>query len=295
MIIVNNLAAMQTMNQLDRNTKKANGFAKQLSSGERINSAGDGASDYAISEKMKVEIRALTQCSDNAKNGISMLDSASAAVDQQVNIMKKVRELAMKSANDTCTDQDRESLQNEVGQLLDQSEDIAQSTTFNGKELLNKAEFSREDKKFNALVPYRDNPNHEQVLQFPADKINTVSRDPGHTPGIGVPSGTYTAITTTPSNAYDFSAVLKGTALTAMPSLNTVVWDDAKAKYGRVEQDPLDLAFYVNSTAGKTLIEIQGITNAAFPAPAACINSSICTNNKSGSGKLRGAFSNTCL
>ena len=269
MIIVNNLLAMQTMNQLDRNKKKANGFAKQISSGERINSAGDGASDYAISEKMKGEIRALTQCSDNAKNGISMLDSASAAVDQQVNIMKQVRELAMQSSNDTCTDQDRESLQNEVGQLLDQSEHIAQSTTFNGKELLNKAELSREDKKFNASVPYRANPNHEQVLTFPTDKINTVSRDPGNTPGTGVPFGDYTAITTTPPNTYDFSAVVKGTALTAMPSINTVIWDDANGTYGRVEQDTTDHALYVNYTTGKTLIEIQGLKNGPFSAPAA--------------------------
>jgi len=268
MIIVNNLAAMETMNQLDRNKKKANGFAKQLSSGERINSAGDGASDYAISEKMKGEIRALTQCSDNAKNGISMLESASAAVDQQVNIMKKVRELAMKSANDTCTDQDRESLQDEVGQLLDQSEDIAQSTTFNGKALLNKAEFSREDKKFNASVPYRANPNHEQVLTFPTSTIVTMSAD-GKTTGTGVPFGDYTAITTTPSNTYDFSAVVKGTALTAMPSLNTVIWDDTNGTYGRVEQDATDHAFYVHSTAGKTLIEIQGLPNALYPAPTA--------------------------
>ncbi|MFA6849653.1 MAG: flagellin [Selenomonadaceae bacterium] len=268
MIIVNNLSAMQTMHQLDQNTKKAAGFAKQLSSGERINSAGDGASEYAISEKMKIEIRTFTQCSDNAKNGISMIDSASAAVDQQVNIMKKVRELAMKAANDTCTNQDRKILQTEVGQMLDQSEDIAQSTTFNGKPLLNKAKFSREDKNFNALVPYRDNPNHEQVLKFPSDTIATVSAD-GKTSGTGVPFGSYTAITTTPSNTYDFSAVVKGTALTAMPSVNTVIWDDARGTYGRVEQDTNDHAFYVNSTAGKTLIAIQGISNGLYAVPTA--------------------------
>ncbi len=264
MILVNNLSAMQTMHQLDRNTKKAAGFAKQLSSGERINSAGDGASEYSISEKMKIGIRTLSQCSDNAKNGISMLDSASAAVDQQVSIMKKVRELAMKSANDTCTNEDRKILQAEAGQLLDQSEDIAQSTTFNGKALLNQAEFSREDKKFNALVPYRDNPNHEQVLTFPADTIPTVSADVSHTSGLGVPMGLYVPITSSPVNTYDFSTVVKGTALTAMPSINDVVWDDARGTYGRVEQDALDHALYVNSSAGKTLISIQGVANSSY-------------------------------
>ena len=266
MILVNNLLAMQTMHQLDRNTKKAAGFAKQLSSGERINSAGDGASEYAISEKMKIGIRALSQCSDNAKNGISMLDSASGAVDQQVNIMKTVRELAMKSSNDTCTNQDREILQAQVGQLLDQSEEIAQSTTFNGKVLLNKAEFSREDKKFNAAVPYRANPKGEKVLTFPADTVPTVSADGSNTSGVGVPMGLYVPITSSPANTYNFSSVVKGAPLTAMPSINDVVWDDAKSTYGRVEQDPLDHALYVNSTVGKTLISVQNVANGLFPA-----------------------------
>lgn len=267
MIVANNLMALTVGNQLGRNAKKASGFAKQLSSGEKISSAGDGASDYSISEKMKVSIRALGQCSDNVKNGSNLLNSASAAVDQQVDIMKKVRELAMRASDDTYNDKDRAILQKEVSQMLDQSEDIAQSTNFNGIALLNRAEFSSKDRWFDDTVPYHDNPNHEQVLQFPSNAILTTSAD-GNVSGKGVPFGTYTTITASPSNAFDASAVVPGADLTALPAVNSVVWDKSLGAYGRVTLDALDHALYVQSGAGKTLIDVQGIANAVYAVPA---------------------------
>ena len=259
MIINNNLMAIMGNQQLERNQKKANGYAKQLSTGEKINSAGDGSSEYAISEKMKISLRALSQCNDNVKKGSTMLGCASAAIDQQLDLAKKIRELAMKASDDTYTNGDREILQAEVSQLLDQSEDIAQATTFNDRALLNQQELGRKDKWFDADAPYRAIPNSTPVLAQAAANGGSYT----------VPQGAYTVVTSTPVNTYDASAVVPGASLTVLPSINDVVWDNSLGGYGRVIKDPLDNALYVQSGAGKTLIQVQGLANAGYAVAGA--------------------------
>lgn len=137
MVIANNLAALNALNTLNGNTNALGKSLKQVASGERINNAGDDASGYSISEKMKAQIRALGQCDQNTKTAHSMLNIASEAVNQQVEIMRKVYTIALKASDDTYTDFDRGILQKELNQLHTEIEDIAQETTYNGRYLLN--------------------------------------------------------------------------------------------------------------------------------------------------------------
>lgn len=137
MVIANNMAALSALNTLNGNTNSLGKSLKKVSSGERINNAGDDASGYSISEKMKSQIRALGQCDQNTKTAHSMLNIASEAVNQQVEIMRKVYTIALKASDDTYTDFDRAILQKELNQLHTEIEDIAQETTYNGRYLLN--------------------------------------------------------------------------------------------------------------------------------------------------------------
>ncbi len=97
MVIFNNMAAMSALNETNRNTSKLGKTIKQATSGMRLNSAGDDASGYSISERMRVKIRALGQCKENSAKGQDLIDTASAAVDQQVNIMKQVKTIALRA------------------------------------------------------------------------------------------------------------------------------------------------------------------------------------------------------
>ncbi|WP_405741880.1 flagellin [Anaerovibrio slackiae] len=164
MVIFNNMAAMSALNETNRNTSKLGKTIKQATSGMRLNSAGDDASGYSISERMGVKIRALGQCKENSAKGQDLIDTASAAVDQQVNIMKQVKTIALRATDSTYTDADRGNLQKELSQLLDQSEDIA-NTQFNGISLLNQKMVSETIKWFDADAPYKVNRNNIPVLK----------------------------------------------------------------------------------------------------------------------------------
>jgi flagellin len=109
---------------------------QRLSSGLRINSAKDDAAGLGISDRMTSQIRGLNQAARNANDGISLAQTAEGALQESTNILQRMRELAVQSANDTNTDADRNSLQAEVGQLISELDRIANNTTFNNKKLL---------------------------------------------------------------------------------------------------------------------------------------------------------------
>ena len=102
----------------------------------KVNGAGDDASAYSIAERMKVRIRGLSQCNDNTNNGHSLLNVASQAVDNQINIVSHIREIALKASDDTYSQDDRDILQNETNQMLMQLNDISWDTNYNGIRLL---------------------------------------------------------------------------------------------------------------------------------------------------------------
>ena len=109
---------------------------EKLSSGLRINKAGDDAAGLAISEKMRGQIRGLDQASKNAQDGISMIQTAEGALNETHDILQRMRELSVQSSNDTNTDADRESIQTEIGQLKEEIDRIGNTTEFNTKKLI---------------------------------------------------------------------------------------------------------------------------------------------------------------
>lgn len=136
MRINNNLMAMNTHRQLGlTNTAGAKSMEK-LSSGFRINRAGDDAAGLSISEKMRGQIRGLNQASRNAQDGISLIQTAEGALTEAHAILQRMRELSVQAANDTNTDSDRGALQNEVKQLVSELDRIGNTTEFNTKKLL---------------------------------------------------------------------------------------------------------------------------------------------------------------
>ncbi|MEK3719069.1 flagellin N-terminal helical domain-containing protein [Paenibacillus sp. FSL H8-0034] len=137
MRINHNLAALNTHRQLTGNTAGANKSLEKLSSGYRINRAGDDAAGLAISEKMRGQIRGLDQASRNSQDAISLIQTAEGAMSTTHNILQRMRELSVQSANDTSTDSDRQQLQKEVEQLKSEIDRVAYTTEFNTKKLLN--------------------------------------------------------------------------------------------------------------------------------------------------------------
>jgi flagellin len=136
MRINNNLMAMNTHRQLGINNGAGAKSIEKLSSGYRINRAGDDAAGLAISEKMRGQIRGLDQASRNSQDTISLIQTAEGALNESHAILQRMRELSVQSANDTNTDSDRTALQNEVKQLVSELDRIGNTTEFNTKKLL---------------------------------------------------------------------------------------------------------------------------------------------------------------
>ncbi|WKA47118.1 flagellin [Geobacillus zalihae] len=137
MRINHNIAALNTYRQLTMGTNAASKSMEKLSSGLRINRAGDDAAGLAISEKMRGQIRGLEMASKNAQDGISLIQTAEGALNETHAILQRMRELAVQAANDTNTDADRAEIQKEINQLTDEIDRIATTTEFNTKKLLN--------------------------------------------------------------------------------------------------------------------------------------------------------------
>ena len=135
MRINTNVAAMNTYSRLTAaNTAKSNSLAK-LSSGSRINKAGDDAAGLAISEKMKSQIGGLTQAKRNAQDGISLVQTAEGALNETHSILERMRDLAVQGGNGTLTDDDKGAINKELKALHEELKRIADTTEFNGKKL----------------------------------------------------------------------------------------------------------------------------------------------------------------
>lgn len=137
MRINHNIAALNTYRSLSNNNVLASKSLEKLSSGLRINRAGDDAAGLAISEKMRGQIRGLDQASRNAQDGISLIQTAEGALNETHSILQRMRELAVQASSDTNTDADRQQIQKEINQLTDEIDRISATTEFNTKKLLN--------------------------------------------------------------------------------------------------------------------------------------------------------------
>ena len=137
MIINNNMQAINAHRQLGINATAQSKSIEKLSSGLRINRAGDDAAGLSISEKMRAQIRGLNQASRNAQDGISLIQTAEGALNEVHEILQRMRKLAVQAANDTNVATDRSYINNEIEQLQAEINRIASTTEFNTQKLLN--------------------------------------------------------------------------------------------------------------------------------------------------------------
>ena len=134
--VLNNPTAMMSLGELNKNVSKLGKDLKKVASGEKITGAGSGASEYAISERMRVRKRALDQDEANVQTGISLLNVAAGGIQQQLEIMKTIKAKVIDADNDSNTDLDRQIIQKEISQGFEEIHDIAYETDYNGKLLL---------------------------------------------------------------------------------------------------------------------------------------------------------------
>ncbi|MEQ3338107.1 flagellin [Clostridium butyricum] len=139
MIINHNLGAMNAQRNMNINSGNASKSMEKLSSGLKINRAGDDAAGLSISEKMRAQIRGLDKASTNAEDGISLIQTAEGALNETHSILQRMRELSVQAANDTNVTDDRTSIKDELDQLSAEVDRIATTTEFNTKKLLNTA------------------------------------------------------------------------------------------------------------------------------------------------------------
>ncbi|MBO5524055.1 MAG: flagellar hook protein [Roseburia sp.] len=136
MVVQHNMSAMNANRNLGITTNLQAKSSEKLSSGYRINRAADDAAGLSISEKMRSQIRGLNKASDNAQDGISLIQTAEGALNEQHSILQRMRELSVQAANGVETDDDREAVQNEISQLQEELTRISETTEFNTMKLL---------------------------------------------------------------------------------------------------------------------------------------------------------------
>ena len=137
MVVQHNLSAMNTNRQMGVVTSALQKSTEKLSSGYKINRAGDDAAGLSISEKMRSQIRGLNKASDNAQDGISLIQVAEGALNETHSILQRMNELATQAANDTNTSTDRTAIADEINELNKELDRISTTTQFNKKNLLN--------------------------------------------------------------------------------------------------------------------------------------------------------------
>ena len=143
MIINHNMSSMYANRTLGVSNSQLAGNIEKLSSGQRINRAGDDASGLAVSEKMRSQIRGLNQAERNIQNGVSFIQTTEGYLSETTDILQRIRELAVQSANGIYTDEDRMQIQVEVSQLVAEVDRIASQAQFNGMNMLTGA-FARD-------------------------------------------------------------------------------------------------------------------------------------------------------
>jgi flagellin len=135
-VINTNTASINAQYNLNKVNQEMEKAMEQLSSGKRINSAGDDAAGIAIASRMESQVRGLNQAMRNAADGQSLVDTAEGALDEIASMLQRMRELALQASNDTNSDSDRESLNLEIDALMDEIDRVVSTTAFNGKNIL---------------------------------------------------------------------------------------------------------------------------------------------------------------
>jgi flagellin len=221
MRINHNIASLNTYRQLSTNGVNTAKSLEKLSSGLRINKAGDDAAGLAISEKMRGQIRGLEMASKNSQDGISLIQTAEGALNETHSILQRMRELAVQSANDTNTDSDRAELQKEVDELAKEVTRIANTTEFNTKKLLNGAADSASGVSLADSLTFHIGANEDQsinldILAMDAESLGVAGSSASNVEA----TGTTAAVTV---DGIDIST--KAAANTAITAIQTAIED----------------------------------------------------------------------
>lgn len=163
MIINHNMSAMYANRQLSISQNAVAKSIEKLSSGQRINTAGDDASGLAVSEKLRGQIRGLNQADRNIQNGVSFIQTSEGYLQETQDILHRVRELSVQSANGIYSNEDRMQIQVEVSQLVDEVNRIASHAQFNGMNILTGA-FAR-NSAVNRTMQFQVGANMDQFVQ----------------------------------------------------------------------------------------------------------------------------------
>jgi flagellin len=183
-----NVASLNAQRNLGTSQSALNKSMQRLSSGLRINSAKDDAAGLAISDRMTSQIRGLNQAARNANDGISLAQTAEGALQESTNILQRIRELAVQSANDTNSESDRTSLNDEVTQLKSELDRIAQTTKFNGKAVI-------DGTMTNATFQVGANAGDSQTISFSIESARSTAL--GETAAAGTPTAASVAAANT--------------------------------------------------------------------------------------------------
>ena len=166
MTIMNNTSSMMALGETKKNNSRLSKDLKKVASGMKLNSAGDDASSYAISEKMRVMLRSLNQDIDNSKKGIDLIATAEGGMHDIVAALRSMKEMAINSANDHNTEEDRKILQKVFANRMTTIDELAATTNYNGKILM--------DGRY-GYTEYDENDNPIDPLQFEEESANAAS------------------------------------------------------------------------------------------------------------------------
>lgn len=218
MIINHNIAAMNTHRQLGANTTNTNKAIEKLSSGLRINRAGDDAAGLAISEKMRGQIRGLDMATKNSQDSISLIQTAEGALNETHSILQRMRELAVQSSNDTNTDTDRTALQSEVDELAKEITRISNTTEFNTKKLLDGSAATGSGVTGAANLTFHIGANAGQNITLEINAMDAASLAVGGATGSASATGGTAATVTT-----GISISSQASANAAITTINTAI------------------------------------------------------------------------
>jgi flagellin len=224
MIINHNLNAMNAHRNMISNNNASAKSQEKLSSGLRINRAGDDAAGLAISEKMRGQIRGLDQAARNSQDGISMIQTAEGGLNETHAILQRMRELAVQSANDTNVSIDREAIQGEITQLTSEINRIGNTTEFNTQKLLNGGSVSASGSVLSVTLQIGANQTQTfkaDIKDMRAQALGLASTASGVTFAGGASGGSLTDVTTTGELALNVQST--GAAANAITTINAAI------------------------------------------------------------------------
>ena len=202
MVVQHNLTAANTNRQLGITTNGLQKSTEKLSSGYKINRAADDAAGLSISEKMRNQIRGLNKASDNAQDGISLVQTAEGALNEVHSMLQRMSELAVQASNGTNASQDRTALDNEVQQLKTEIERVGTTTQFNKMDILT-GEFSSNNEK-----TLQVGANQNQVITIAISALtSTVGSALENTVKVGTASAAQSSITIIQNSITNLSAL----------------------------------------------------------------------------------------